>query len=113
MPETTVPELYGHEIIVSKQGIYTQNVIPMWMGSTDKFYAERIAGMVSDIIFGFLGFVTVNYTDRVRTVCLARKPNHNIIPEPYIKNTNDQVFGLDIIICHVSLLWLKFHNREP
>ena len=113
MPESAVPELCWHEIIVSKQGIYTQNVIPMWMGSTDKFYVEQIPGKVSDIIFGFSGFVTVNYTNRVRTVCLTGEPNHNIVPEPYIKNTNDQIFGLDIIICHASLLLLKAYNREP
>jgi len=89
MPESAVPELCGHEIIVSQHGIYTQDMIPMWMGSTDKFYAERIPGMASDIIFGFLGSVTVNYADRIDIVCLARKPNHSIIPESDIKNTDD------------------------
>ncbi len=87
MAKSTVPELCGHEIIISQQGIYTQDMVLMRMGSTDKFYAERIPGMVSNIIFSLLGPVTINYADRIGIVRLTRKPNHNIIPESNIKHT--------------------------
>jgi hypothetical protein len=104
MPESAVPELSGLETTLSQQGIYSQDMILVRVGGTYKFNIERISGMTLDILLCFFGFVTVNDADGVSIVRLTWEPDYDIIPESDVKNTYNQIIGLDFIISHFSHL---------